>query len=102
MALTKIRNSSLDDADLVALAGNDGSALTGVLKTGDIGSTVQGYDADIATTSDITTAVSQRIIYFEQATMPTGVPSGSVWLDTDTGVKAMLNIDNGVDIWVEF
>jgi hypothetical protein len=58
MALTKVKNSNLHDADLVALAGNDGSALTGVLKTGDIGSTVQGYDANIATTSDITTAVS--------------------------------------------
>jgi hypothetical protein len=30
MALTKVKNSNLDDADLVALAGNDGSALTGV------------------------------------------------------------------------
>jgi hypothetical protein len=30
MALTKVKNSNLHDADLVALAGNDGSALTGV------------------------------------------------------------------------
>jgi hypothetical protein len=30
MALTKIKNTSLEDADLVALAGNDGSNLTGV------------------------------------------------------------------------
>jgi hypothetical protein len=30
MALTKVKNSNLHDADLVALAGNDGSALTGI------------------------------------------------------------------------
>jgi hypothetical protein len=30
MALTKVKNSNLDDADLVALAGNDGSNLTGI------------------------------------------------------------------------
>jgi trimeric autotransporter adhesin len=30
MALTKVKNSNLDDADLVALAGNDGSSLTGI------------------------------------------------------------------------
>jgi hypothetical protein len=30
MALTKVKNSNLHDADLVALAGNDGSNLTGI------------------------------------------------------------------------
>jgi NDP-sugar pyrophosphorylase family protein len=57
MALTKIKNTSLDDADLVALASNDGSALTGVVKTGDIGSTVQGYDATIMVDADIGSTV---------------------------------------------
>jgi|SaaInlStandDraft_7_1057024.scaffolds.fasta_scaffold00329_9 hypothetical protein len=58
--------------------------------------------AGLYTKTETDNIVANRIMYFEQATMPTGVPSGSVWLDTDTGVKAMLNIDNGVDIWVEF
>jgi hypothetical protein len=57
MALTKIKNTSLEDADLVALASNDGSALTGVVKTGDIGSTVQGYDATIMVDADIGSTV---------------------------------------------
>ena len=61
MALTKVKNSNIYDADLVTLADNDGSNLTGVLKTGDIGSTVQAFDANIATTSDITTAVSDLV-----------------------------------------
>jgi hypothetical protein len=33
MALTKIKNTSLEDADLVTLAGNDGTNLTGVVKS---------------------------------------------------------------------
>jgi hypothetical protein len=57
MALTKIKNTSLEDADLVALASNDGSALTGVVKTGDIGTTVQAYDATIMVDADIGTTV---------------------------------------------
>ena len=57
MALTKVKNSNLEDADLVALAGNDGSALTGVVKTGDIGSTVQAYDATIMVDADIGSTV---------------------------------------------
>jgi len=57
MALTKVKNSNLEDADLVALAGNDGSALTGVVKTGDIGTTVQAYDATIMVDADIGTTV---------------------------------------------
>jgi trimeric autotransporter adhesin len=57
MALTKVKNSNLDDADLVALAGNDGSALTGVLKSADIGTTVQAFDATIMVDADIGTTV---------------------------------------------
>ena len=33
MALTKIKNTSLEDADLITLAGNDGTNLTGVVKS---------------------------------------------------------------------
>jgi hypothetical protein len=45
------------DADLVTLAGNDGSNLTGVLKPGDIGTTVQAYDSTIVVDADIGTTV---------------------------------------------
>ena len=83
MALTKVKNSNLDDADLVTLADNgvgtganqivqrdgsgdipgvlksdgDGSSLTGVLKSTDIGSTIQGYDATILVGTDIDSTV---------------------------------------------
>jgi hypothetical protein len=96
MALTKVKNSNLDDADLVALAGNDGSNLTGVLKTGDIGSTVQAYDANIATTSDITTAVSGAVsgLTSDIATAVSGlVDSAPGTLDTLNELAAALGDD---------
>ena len=57
MALTKVKNSNLEDQDLVALSGNDGSNLTGVVKPGDIGSTVEAYDATILKDADIGSTV---------------------------------------------
>jgi hypothetical protein len=70
MALTKVKNSNLHDADLVTLADNgvgtganqivqrDGSGdIAGVVKSTDIGSTVQAFDATIVVDADIGTTV---------------------------------------------
>ena len=54
------------------------------------------------TKTEVDTLVSTQINYYEQAAAPVSAPSGTIWIDTDTGIRAMLFIDTGVDVWMEF
>jgi hypothetical protein len=61
MALTKIKNTSLEDADLVALAGNDGSNLTGVSVAPSNITGVTSSAAELNYTDGVTSAIQTQL-----------------------------------------
>jgi len=92
MALTKIKNTSLEDADLVALAGNDGGALTGVVKPSNDLSDLLSASTAIANLGITSTAAELNKL--------DGVTSSTAELNIMTGVIATateLNLLDGVN-----
>jgi hypothetical protein len=92
MALTKVKNSNLDDADLVALAGNDGSALTGVSVSPSSITGVTSTAAELNILDGVTSTAAELNIL-------DGVTSTAAELnilDGVTSTAAELNILDGV------
>ena len=89
MALTKVKNSNLHDADLVALAGNDGSALTGISVAVSNVTGLTSTAAELNHLSGVTSAIQGQLSNKEPA-------------DTDIVKKNVANTFSANQTFTEF
>lgn len=85
----------IDSINMSDQTANDISAVDASLSKATL--EVDTLDADTITVNNLTGYVK----YYEQASAPTGIPSGTLWKDTDTSVVYIAAVEEGVESWFE-